>query len=376
MSDKNYKWIDDAWESVVNKVKKTSKTIGSNFPSMTNEGKYALASEKDYWRWTTAFWPGIMWLLYENTKEEEFKEIAVSCEVKLDKPLSEYIRLHHDVGFMWTLTAVKHYELFNNDESRTRALTAASHLCSRFNLKGNYIRAWNDRVNESTSGLAIIDCMMNLPLLYWASEQLNDPRFKHIAMAHADMVLEEFIREDGSVNHMVEFDPETGQKIRVLGGQGYSPESGWSRGTSWALYGLALSYRYTKEKRYLKAAKKVAHFFVANLPEDYVAYWDFRAPVEEDMPRDSSAAACAACGLFEISELVLENEKNAYYQAGLKIVKSLYQNYGNWDNDGQEGLIGGGTFNYPIKKGINISLIYGDYYFVEALTRLKKKIKK
>lgn len=155
-----------------------------------------------------------------------------------------------------------------------------------------------------TRGVAIIDSMMNLPLLYWASEQSGDPRFRWLAEAHADTVAREFIRADGSICHVVEFDPHTGQKLREHGGQGHAPGSAWARGTAWALHGFALSFRYTGEARYLETAERAADFFLAMLGEEIVPVWDFRAPAEHQVAWDSSAAAIAASGLLEPGEAV------------------------------------------------------------------------
>lgn len=367
MSDKQ--WIDQAWDKVVEKVNRTSKRIGVTFPHLSINGTYN-DDKKAFW--IKGFWSGLLWNIYKETKNESLKEIAVSIEEELDMVLNGFYGLHHDVGFVWSLTSVAQYKLLHNEDSKRRALIAASHLAGRFNIKGNFIRAWNDKQggDMDNRGWAIIDCSMNLPLLYWASETTGDPRFKHIAMAHADTVLKEFIREDGSVNHIVCFDPETGERIKALGGQGYSPDSAWSRGASWAIYGMALSYRYTGEKRYLEGAKKAAHFFIASLPEDYVPYWDLRAPIEEDMARDSTAASCAASGLIEISRLVDESEKKIYIDWAEKIIKSLYENYGAWDTE-EEALIIKGTCSYPAGAGINVPIIYGDYFFTEALSKLK-----
>jgi unsaturated chondroitin disaccharide hydrolase len=241
----------------------------------------------------------------------------------------------------------------------------------RFNINGNYIRAWNPWTEgEDNSGVAIIDCMMNLPLLYWASEETGDPRFKGTARRHADMVLENFIRSDGSVHHIVRFDPESGSKIEALGGQGYSPNSAWSRGTAWAIYGLTLSYHYTGEAKYLEADKKVAHFFISHLPEDFVPDWDFRLPANIDSPKDSSAGAIAACGLLLLADEVIDEESPVYQRAGEKILESLYKNFGDWTGN-EEGLVLHGTSHFPERKYMDNPLIYGDYYFVEGLARLK-----
>lgn len=149
------------------------------------------------------------------------------------------------------------FKLLGHEDSRRRAMTAASHLAGRFNPAGQFIRAWNQ---PERVGWAIIDCMMNLPLLYWASEETKDPRFRHIARLHADTTLREFLRLDGSTHHIVCFDPETGERQEALGGQGYDPNSAWSRGTAWAIYGMALSARYTGDQRYIDAAKRSADF--------------------------------------------------------------------------------------------------------------------
>lgn len=370
MSD--YNWVQATWADIHKKVQQTSKTIASNFPSMTKDGIYGFSDRTS--AWTTGFWPGLLWLLYEDTEYEPYKKIALECEEKLDSALDEYYGLSHDIGFIWQLTAIKNYTLTSNSLSRRRALIAASHLAGRFNIKGNFIQAWNKNdVNEANpQGLSIIDCMMNLPILIFASRQLLTPRFEHIARAHADTVLTNFIRLDGSVNHMVEFDPITGKKIRVHGGQGNGPTSAWSRGTSWALYGMATFYGLTGDSRYLDAAKKVADFFIHQLPEDYVPHWDFRVDRTKDTPRDTSAGACAACGLIILSKHLGDGAGDAYLTAAIRIVKSLYENYSTLKDDHNQGLLGGGTFNYPQGLGIGISLIYGDYYFVEAVSRLKK----
>lgn len=174
------------------------------------------------------------------------------------------------------------YWITGDKEAGRRGIAAANYLAGRFNPVGNYIRAWN----ENLSGWAIVDCSMNLSLLFWASEETKDPRYKHIAVKHADIVLQHFIRPDGSCNHIVSFNPETGERLESIGGQGYGPESSWSRGQSWALYGMANTYRNTGDIRYLDAAKRVAHYFLASLPEDDVPHWDFHVPNPENEPRE------------------------------------------------------------------------------------------
>ncbi len=364
-------WVEEAWSKALEKTQKNSLRIGAGFPHASQGGKYVL--EEPFW-WTAGFWPGQLWLLYNESGDESLKAIAEECEQRLDAVLNEYVRLDHDLGFMWTLTSVASYKLLRNEASKIRALKAANFLAARFNLKGNFIRAWNPWFEgEDNRGYAIIDCAMNMPLLFWASEVTGDPRYRHIAEAHMDTVVKHFIRPDGSVYHIVRFDAETGAFIEGIGGQGYAAESAWSRGTAWAIYGLTLAYHHTGKSEYLHTAQKVAHFFLARLPEDHVPHWDFRAPTEDREFRDSSAGACAASGLLLLADKVGELEAPVYREPAIKMLESLYLNYGTWGNDAEEGLILHGTSNYPAGQNIDVPLIYGDFFYVEGLARLKGK---
>ena len=190
-----------------------------------------------------------MWLMYIETGEKEFREAAEISEKQLDRCFEMFYGIHHDVGFMYMPTAVMDHRITGNEESRKRGMHAASLLAGRFNPAGNFIRAWNENYGGDPTGRAIIDCMMNLSLLYWASEERQDPRFRHIAEAHAHTVMKYFVREDGSVCHIVDFDPETGAYISDEGGQGFGKGSSWSRGQAWAMYGFTVSYLHTGKKR-------------------------------------------------------------------------------------------------------------------------------
>ncbi|MEK4294749.1 glycoside hydrolase family 88 protein [Paenibacillus sp. FSL R5-0914] len=365
----NPTWLDEAWNKALEKTRCNSGKIGAEFPHASQDGKYLL--EAPNW-WTAGFWPGMLWQFYSESGDESLKMIAERCEERLDEVLDGYVKLDHDLGFMWILTSVANYKLTGSEASRIRALKAANYLAARFNLKGHYIRAWNPwSEGEDNSGVAIIDCCMNTSLLFWASETTGDPRYRHIAEAHMDTVLEHFIRPDGSVYHIVKFNPETGEVVEKLGGQGFAPESAWSRGTAWAIYGLALAYHHTGKRSYLDAAKQVAHFFLTRLPDDHVPHWDFRAPGEVGEIRDSSAGSCAASGLLLLADQVDDSESHVYRNGAIRIVESLYRNYGSWDNADEEGLLLHGTSNYPENRNIDVPLIYGDFFYVEALARLK-----
>lgn len=366
-------WIDEAWNKSIEKLSRTSDRIKDVIPYVSIDGKYNDQTKDPGW-WTNGFWSGILWYMYQETGDKKYAEYSEGCEKRLDTVLHNYDRIDHDAGFMWMTSAVANYRLTGNDQSRRRGMLAASLLASRFNIRGKFIKAWNSTKrlgpDQDINGLAIIDCMMNLPILYWASEMTKDPRFKYVAMDHADTVINDFVRPDGSLRHIVLFDAANGGRVDNIGGQGYDKESSWSRGTAWALYGFALSCWFTREQRYLDTAKRVANYFIASLPEDNVPFSDFKAPAESNIYKDTSAGACAASGLMLLSTLVSEYEKDVYEKAAHRIIKALYVNHGAWDED-EEALIKNGCVAYGHPTQSDIPLIYGDYFFIEALAQMK-----
>lgn len=365
--------VDKIWEQLVSKVSAMAERMQDKSPHRAD--KSGVYDSMPTWWWTSGFWPGMLWILFDMTNEPVFKEKAWKWDAEIENWLheGELGQLHHDVGFQFLPTAVIKYILTGDRDGKRIGLAAANFMAGRYNPVGKFIRAWNDDTweKDKTTGWAIIDCSLNLSLLFWAANETSDPRFKHIATAHADTVLQHFIRPDGSVNHIVSFDAETGAFIESLGGQGFGPHSSWSRGQAWALYGMANTYRYTGEKRFLDAAKRVAHYFVACLPEDGVPYWDFRTPDLVDEPRDSSAGAIAASGLLEIAQLTDSAESRLYQSAAERILASLTQHCGTWDMSEHEAILLNATGHKLGNANVDVSLIYGDYYYVEAMAKLK-----
>lgn len=359
-------WVDEVWDKIERKLSVMSEHMKNKIPGEAGEdGIYDDRTESPEW-WTNGFWSGMMWLMYIATKEEKYAKTAEYAEKVLDKTLFNYKSLYHDVGFMWHISAGANYRITGNLESLNRNLMAAAALASRFNTDGGFIRAWND---ENAEGWAIIDCMLNIPLLYWASNEIGDPRFRQIATHHADKTMERFIRPDGSVYHVLEFDLNTGETIRAPRTQGYNAEaSSWSRGQGWAIYGFVLSYIHTGKQEYLDVAKRVAHYFISAVcTEGYIPKCDFRTPDNPDY-LDTSAGAIAACGLIEIAKVVPEYEKKLYLKAAIEILKSIEKEHCDFTLE-KESIVQNSMVNY--EEGKQVSLIYGDYFFVEAIYKLK-----
>ena len=361
-------WAEKTAEKFHKKLREVRERSREKIPSEAVNGIHDNRTEHDdiYW-WTNGFWAGILWQMYRDTGEERYAQIAEYTEKMLDRALEEFIGLHHDVGFMWLPSAVADYRITGNERAGRRGLHAAAILAGRFNPAG-FIRAWNNGKDqkEDNTGWSIIDTMMNLSLLYWATEETGDPRFEKTAMLHADTVLSNFIREDGSVRHIVEFDPQTGAFVREYGGQGMGEGTSWTRGQTWGIYGFAISYLHTGKKEYLEASEKIAAYFVKHIPENGKIPVDFCQPAEVAW-YDDIAAAVAACGLIELSRLVPERAE-AYMEAAMRLLYTLDAT-ADWD-PGTDGILRdcSGAYHRPRH---NYNLVYGDYYFLEAVLKLK-----
>ena len=270
-------------------------------------------------------------------------------------------------------------------QTRRRGLLAANLLAGRYNPQGKFIRAWNDKMAELAGplmgakkidirGWMIIDCMMNIPLLYWASEETKDPRFKYVAINHAKTAQQYIARPDGSCNHIAGFEPDTGEFVIAPGGQGYAEGSSWSRGQSWAVYGFALSYRHTKDPSFLDTAKRCAHYGISNMAvTDWLPLVDYRAP-ETPLKYDTTAAMITSCGLLEIARHVPDHEKRFYTEAAYRMLRACDEKFCNWIPQ-EDSIVDGGTYFYndPTGENTQVPIIYADYYLIEAVLRLKGK---
>lgn len=329
-------------------------------------------------QWTCGFWPGEIWLSYEQTGDEVFRK---SGEVLVDSFLyriENKIEVdHHDMGFLYTPSCVAPYKLIGSEKGKKAAVLAADQLLTRFQEKGGFLQAWGE-LGASDNYRYIIDCLLNVPLLYWASDVTGDKKYAEHAHRHVKTCLQYSIREDGSTYHTFFMDPQTGGPVRGATCQGYKDDSCWARGQAWGVYGTAISYRYTKRPEYLDAFRKVLAYYLERLPKDLVPYWDmtFTSGVEE--PRDSSSASIVACGLLEAAKYVEEKEAAAYKKLAAQMMASVVENYSVKEGPLGIGLVLHGTyskkspFNTCTPEGVDECVSWGDYFYMEALTRMTK----
>lgn len=364
--------ISEISDKITLKIAAEAERLGEKIPYIPDSnGKYT-DTDNTCW-WTNSFWAGMLWQLYHASGNELFRKTAECSEKRLDAALDDFENIDHDAGFLWLHTAGANYRLTGNKRSERRLLHAATLLAGRYNPDLEIIRAWDGQwmPGHDTAGGAIIDTMMNLPLLYLASEITGDPRFGSIAERHADTMLKYMLRPDGSANHQIVFDVKTGLITANPGGQGYASGSSWSRGQAWALYGYALSFLHTGKDRYLDAAKRAASYFISNISATgYVPLADFRAPVEP-VYYDTTAGVIAACGLLEIAERVSDDEKHMYMDGAIKILEALETKWCDFDPL-TDGILDGGSVSYHEKEHHH-KIIYGDYFFTEAILRLSGK---
>lgn len=367
--------LEKIYEKIDTKLQAECARMGDRIPYTAENGRYETdkGAQAPFW-WTNGFWAGMLWQMFKSSGREIYKETAKKSEKVMEGALAGFVGLHHDVGFQFLHTAVADYRLTGDEKARVMGLHAANLLAGRFNPMGNFIRAWNDGNGPrgeagNKTGWMIVDCLMNIPLLYWAGKEIDDPRYAYIADQHAHTAMRVLLREDGSCNHIGILDPSTGELLGLPGGQGYGEGSSWSRGQAWAVYGFALAFMHTGKQEYLDAAKRAAHYFISNIVStDFVSLVDFRAP-KEPVYWDTTATACAACGMLQIAEMVPEYEKSLYYDSAVNMLMALNEKHCDW-NPETDGIVQNGTASYWSEKDRHVSIIYGDYFFVEGILRL------
>ncbi len=364
-----------------------SNTDSSKIPcTVDGDGKLKTVGLYD---WRSGFFAGNIWYLYEFSKDKALKKEAERWTAALE-PL-QYFKDHHDLGFMVYCSYGNGYRITKNEKYKDIIVQAAKSLCTRFDSTTGCIKSWNQfkswDENITYQFPVIIDNMMNLELLFFASEVTGDPYFKNIAITHANTTLKNHFRPDGSAYHVVMYNPVNGQVLAKKSAQGYADESAWSRGQAWALYGFASTYRLTKDARYLTQAIKVAKYLMnhPNLPADKVPFWDFNAgdpnfiPCSPNaakystgiQPRDASAAAIIASALIELSDYVSPTERKSMRQFAKDILISLASpSYLAAPETNANFLLKHSVGSIPHGGEIDVPLVYADYYYLEALMRM------
>ncbi len=344
----------------------------TRFPRTVNaDGSLKEVSAGD---WTCGFFPGELWYMYQYTNKPYWKKQARKWTSQLEE--QQYNTHTHDVGFMMFPSYGRGYLLTHNDHYKQVLLQSARSLATRFNPKVGAIKSWD---NTKWKYPVIIDNLMNLELLFKATQISGDSTFWHIAKTHALTTMRTHIRSNGSSYHVVDFDPNTGKVLWKGTAQGYADSSTWARGEAWALYGFTMAYRYTRDARFLKTAQKVAHFILTNknLPSDDVPYWDYNAPDIPNAPRDASAAAIMSSAFIELSGYVPEEEGREYLHTAKKIIHSLSTpTYRAAKVGGNAGFILKKCVgNKPGHSEVSVPLVYADYYYIEANLRYLKLMK-
>jgi unsaturated chondroitin disaccharide hydrolase len=348
-------------EYALNRVKGNCSAYGLEFPTRGYPA-YATAPND---HWVAGFWPGMLWLAYHATQDSELRmqaEVLLPC---FAERLEKRVDLSHDLGFLYTLTARATWLLTGSRQARDLGLRAARELGERFNPRGNYIQAWGEIGRGPDAGRMIIDCMMNLPLLYWASEETGNDAYRKVARHHAASTLRYLVRQDDSTYHTFFFDPRSGKPVGGKTCQGYADESLWTRGQAWAIYGFALTAQWLDDADFLAAAQRMADRFLVESPVDRTPLWDLRLPAGAPQYRDSSAGAIAACGLLRLARLTGDAD---YGREAETLVNTLSVECLETEPD-RQGLLRYGAQHVP-KGFADEYLIYGDYFFLEALLTL------
>ncbi|MFD9327886.1 glycoside hydrolase family 88 protein [Streptomyces sp. NPDC060065] len=350
-----------AADYAVDKIRAVAPGV-SAFPVGTKFEKWTYSQNGD---WVGGFWPGTLWMAWLYSKDDAFRSLALDSAKKLAP--RQYDTGTHDLGFLFSPSWVTAWRLTGDDTWRAGALRAADSLIQRYNPRGRFIRAWGALNDPNNAGRVIIDTMMNLDLLAFASRQTGDGKYLDIAVEHAKTAQQVFLRPDGSTPHVFDFDPATGAQIGPGTVQGYSPTSCWSRGQAWGLYGFTTIYRRTGNRQFLATARKLADFAVGALGADHVPVWDYRAPQQPHDIKDASAGAIMACGLLDLSAATARQD---YRSVALRILTALSQTCLTDKSSRAEAVVARCTRNRPAEDGIEISLPYADYYLLEGILRV------
>jgi unsaturated chondroitin disaccharide hydrolase len=354
-------------EDLLDRIQRQHRSFGDRFPTVGKGTRYTLSENNN---WLAGFWTGLLWLAYAVTRDEDLREHAESLLFTFRDRLAERVHITHDLGFLFSLSARAQWQMTDDEKAQHLALQAAGELAGRYRPAGRYIQAWGKVGDSIEGGRTIIDTMMNLPLLFWASEQTGDPSYHAAALAHAETSRQYLLRPDGASYHTFFFDQASGQPLGPRTHQGYADDSLWARGQAWAIFGFAVAADWCQDESFLDASQRAARRFVAELPPNGIPTWDLRLPGDAPRYRDTSAGAIAASGLLRLARLVPAAERDEFRHAALALLDALVANCRETRPAGQ-GLLRDGTYHAHKGWGVEEYFICGDYYFLEALLALE-----
>ena len=364
--------IEQSFEADATQYKLMMKNLPPDrFPKNYNP-KTAKFETSDVRWWCSGFYPGTLLYLYEQTNDRQLYDEAMRMLEVLEKYKDDTASHDHDLGFMMFCSFGNAERIASKPEYKEILLQSARSLSSRFNPAVGCIKSWNSKSPQDF--IVIIDNMMNLELLFWASKISGDPSFRDVAITHADNTLKNHFRADHSSYHVINYNPQTGAVQQKKTAQGYSDASAWARGQAWALYGYNMTYRETKDKKYLEQAEAIANFILdhPNLPADKIPYWDFNAPNIPSALRDASAGAIICSALLELCRYAKPQEGNKYFTAAELLLKSLSSSqYLSAPGTNGGFLLQHSVGHIPAGTEVDVSLTYADYYFTEAKIRYK-----
>lgn len=365
----NRAWLASVADKIADKLAYQLEKFDGRFPAACSiDGVYPLTPNTD---WTTGFWSGATALAARFNQPARFlthleQQVASFAErLALKHDLET-----HDIGFLYTLSCVNAWRMTGNEQARLAALAAADTLMTRYHPRAGIIQAWGDLQDPEQQGRMIIDCMMNLPLLYWASEQTGNAEYARCAYSHARQARTYLFRDDHSTFHTFYMDVHTGLPKGGKTHQGYADDSCWARGQAWAIYGSALSYGYTGDKAFLEAAAQAARYFLAHLPEDGICYWDLSLTAPGTQ-KDTSAAAIAICGLLELANhlSVVDPERRDFIARAISMMDSLLTTWFDSEHN-YGGYLTQSVYNMNKNRGVGEYSTWGDYFLFEAISRL------
>ncbi len=353
---------------IIKKIDKNIEKFGNDYPASASvHNKYPLVKNVE---WTTSFWTGMLWLAYEVTKEEKYKKLAQVHCLDFENRLVKGIEIDtHDLGFLYTLSCVANYKITKNEKYKEVAIKSADKLISRYSDKAKIIQAWGDLKDPKQQGRMIIDCNMNLPLLYWATEVTGNKIYKEIAYNHAKQAQKYIVREDNSTYHTYYFDINTGEGKYGDTHQGYDDNSCWTRGEAWGIYGFLLSYIHTGDESFLETSIELSKYFIKHMDKEDVIEFDFQSPLKPKI-YDSSAMAITLTAFIDLVKYV--NDKNLVEEIkkAIELMMKILDEKAFDKNVENEGVLKLSTYNYNENRGINEFNIWGDYYYFEALCKL------